>query len=64
MQRGESEGNEHRSAELQLILELEDLQSSLSFCEVTEGEKQSKHFYSSMSFQETENSECLNVGLL
>lgn len=44
------------NAELQLILELEDLQSSLLFCEGTEGQKQSKQFYSCSSIQETENS--------
>lgn len=48
-------GNEHRSGELQLILELEDLQSSLLFCEVTEGDSPKKAkpaFYSSLSYQE------------
>lgn len=44
-------GNEHRSGELQLILELEDLQSSLLFCEVTGGDspkKAKQAFYSSL----------------
>lgn len=38
-----SGGNECQSAELQLLFEVEEL---FFFCEVTRGEKQSKHFIS------------------
>ncbi len=64
--REETWEDEHRSGELQLILELGDLQSPLLFCEVTEGDspkKQSKHFILYYLFTKQKTGR-LDIGIL